>query len=100
MLQPIELSASTSGSESRAAVAIAPLRHDPTFAEAIDALPRTLRDIVRLRDVDRLNAGTIATMLGIDTAQARVALQCARRAVRRQLLGQPVMTVTLAPAHP
>jgi DNA-directed RNA polymerase specialized sigma24 family protein len=99
MLQLMELSASTSRSEWRAAVATAP-RNDPTFAEAIDALPGALRDIVWLRDVDRVNASTIATKLGIDTAQVRVALQNARRAVRQRLLDQPVMGVTSAPAHP
>ena len=99
MLQLIELNESTSGSKRRAAVATAPPRNESTFAEAIDALPSALRDIVRLRDVDRLNASTIAAMLGIETAQARVALHYARRAVRQRLLDRPVMNVTLAPAH-
>ena len=100
MFQLIEFNQSTRTNERRAAEAIGSPRVDPTFAEAINALPNPLRDVVVLRDVDGMNARTIATVLGIGRAQARVALLHARRAVRRRLLEQSAAGMTLARAQP
>ena len=70
---------------------------DPAFTDAINALARPLRDVVLLRDVARLNAQTIGSVLGIGTAQAQVALLQARRAVRQQLLAAaPAMAIAVA----
>ena len=100
MFQLIELSQSTSSSERRAAGATASPRVNPTLAEAINALPNPLRDVVLLRDVDGMNVRTIATALGIGRAQAQVALLHARRAVRQRLLEHSAVEVTLALAQP
>lgn len=100
MFQLIELSQSTKTSERRAAGATVSRRVDPTFGEAIDALPNRLRDVVLLRDVDGMNVRTIATALGMGRAHAQVALQHARRAVRQRLLEQSAVNATAALGQP
>jgi RNA polymerase sigma-70 factor (ECF subfamily) len=58
--------------------------------ETIDRLPETYRTVLILRDIEELDTGEVATMLGVTANAVKIRLHRARQALRELL--DPVMT--------
>lgn len=64
----------------------------PTFAAALNALPRRDRDLLTLYEIEGASTDRVSAVLGISTAEARVGLMHARRAVQQYLAGSLRLT--------
>jgi len=67
-------------------------RLPPTFAAALNALPQRERDVLTLYEIEGASTDRIGVVLGISSAEARLGLLQARRALQQYLTGHLRLT--------